>query len=31
MAKKALAREGDNQIIMPDTIGGASNAIRLHD
>ena len=31
MAKMGLKREGENQIIMPDTIGGAQNAITLHN
>jgi hypothetical protein len=30
MAKIALKRESDNQIIMPDSIGGAGGAIRLN-
>jgi Ras-related protein Rab-7A len=29
MAKMALKREANNQIIMPDSIGGASGAIKL--
>lgn len=30
MAKMALKRESQNQIIMPDTIGGAGGAIKLN-
>lgn len=29
MAKMAMKREANNQILMPDTIGGATGAIKL--
>ena len=30
MAKMAIKREANNQIIIPDSIGGASGAIKLN-